>query len=143
MLAEAELTYRIRGVLIDVSRRYGPRHKERVYQQACGEAFKRCGLFFVAQPRMDIFSLDTGRVIAVYVPDFLLEERVVVELKAAPVLLGQAVAQLEQYLRASVYEIGILVNFGTSRAQIVRRIYTNERKPWIAMVPSRPAGSSI
>lgn len=143
MLAEAELTYHIRGALIEVSRRYGPRHKERVYQQACAETFGRFGLSFVAQPRMDICSLDTGRAIAVYVPDFLVEERVVVELKAVPVLLGQAIAQLEQYLRASAYEIGILVNFGTPRAQIVRRVYTNDRKSWISLVPSKAAGPSI
>ena len=132
MLAEPDLTYRIRGTLIEVSRRYGPCHKERVYQQACGESFRRCGLPFVAQPRIDIYSLDTGRTIAVHVPDFLVADRILVELKAVPFLPGQAVAQLEQYLRAAVYEIGILVNFCTPKAQIVRRIYTNDRKPWMA-----------
>ena len=137
MLLEQDLTYRIRGVIIAVSSRYGPGHKERVYQGACAEALRSARVSFVAQPKIDICSLDTGKKIAVHVPDFVIADCVVLELKAVPQLAMSAIIQLEMYLRATVYEIGILANFGTARAEIVRRLYTNDRKPWMSVATER------
>lgn len=135
MLLDEDFTYRVRGVFIEVSRRYGGGHKERVYQEVCREAFIRLELPFVAQPRVAVHSMDTGHTLATYIPDFVVAERIVVELKAVPWLPPAAVEQLEQYLRVTKYEIGFLVNFGTSKAQICRRIYTNDRKPWMVAFP--------
>lgn len=143
MLLEGDLTYQIRKAIIDVSNRYGPGHKERVYQRACAEIFQREGLPFVAQPQIDIHSLDTGKKIAVHIPDFVIAGRVVVELKAMPQLPVAAVTQLVMYLRATTYELGILVNFGTARAQIVRKIYTNDRKLWMARVSVKDVSPSV
>lgn len=131
MLLDEDLTYRIRGVFIEVSRRYGGGHKERVYQGACREAFVRLEIPFVAQPRVAVHSMDTGRTLATHIPDFIVAERIVIELKAVPWLPPAAAAQLEQYLRVTTYEIGFLVNFGVPKAQIFRRIYTNDQKPWM------------
>ena len=132
MLLAENLTYRIRNALIEVSSRYGAGHKERVYQQACAEVFQRGAIPYISQPQIDIHSLDTGRKIAVHIPDFVIADCVVVELKAVPQLAFAAVVQLDTYLRATTFEIGILVNFGTPRAEIIRRIYTNDRKPLAA-----------
>lgn len=131
MLLDEPLTYQVRGVLIEVSRRYGSGHKERVYQEACREAFVRTGIQFAVQPRVAVHSVDTGRTLATHIPDFVIAERIVVELKAVPWLPPAAATQLEQYLRVTTFEIGFLVNFGTPKAQIVRRIFTNDRKPWM------------
>ncbi len=131
MLLNEDLTYRVRGVFIEVSRRYGGGHKERVYQEACREALARAEVPFAAQPRVPVYSMDTGRMLATHIPDFVVAERIVVELKAVPWLPPASAAQLEQYLRVTKYEIGFLVNFGAPKAQIIRRIYTNDRKPWM------------
>lgn len=132
MLLDEDLTYRVRGVFIKVSRQYGGGHKERVYQEACREALAQAEVPFVAQPRVSVHSMDTGRTLATHIPDFVVAERIVVELKAVPWLPPVAAAQLEQYLRVTKYEVGFLVNFGLSKVQIIRRIYTNDRKPWMA-----------
>ena len=132
MLLEEDLTYRLRGVLIRVSRQYGGGHKERVYQEACREAFAQAEVPFVAQPRVSVHSMDTGRTLATHIPDFVIAERIVVELKAIPWIPPEAATQLEQYLRVTTYEIGLLVNFGLPKVQIIRRICTNDRKPWMA-----------
>ncbi|MFH1430329.1 MAG: GxxExxY protein [Candidatus Uhrbacteria bacterium] len=130
MFLEEELSYRVRGIFIDVSRRYGPLHKECVYERACCEGLLSAGISFVAQPRVCVHSLDTGSVLATYVPDLIVAGLVMVELKAVPVLHASALMQLEQYLRATEYEVGFLVNFGKPKAEIFRRIYTNDRKQW-------------
>lgn len=137
MLVEEQLTYQLRGTLINVSKRYGAGHKERVYQQVCAEAFRQAGIPHVEHPQVRIHSLDSGKVVAVHIPDFLITDRIVLELKSVPVCTPQMVEQLVAYLRATVYEVGILVNFGTPVAQIVRRIYTNDRKPWMALIVTK------
>ena len=140
MLLDEDLTYRVRGVFIEVSRQYGSGHKERVYQEACCETFTRSGIPFVAQPRVPVHSMDTGRTLATHIPDFVVGERIVVELKAMPWLHPAASAQLEQYLWVTEYEIGFLVNFGLPKVQITRRIFTNDRKPWMVALANGKSG---
>ncbi|OGD65353.1 hypothetical protein A3F08_02140, partial [Candidatus Berkelbacteria bacterium RIFCSPHIGHO2_12_FULL_36_9] len=88
---------------------------------------------FVSKPKLIIYSLDTGKKLAVYIPDFLIENKIILEIKALPFLPNPAVNQIVQYLKASQYEIGYIVNFGTPKAEILRRIYTNDRKPWFKL----------
>lgn len=54
-----------------------------------------------------------------------------IEVKAYRFTTKEAVYQLIQYLKASDKEIGIFVNFGIPKADIIRKIYTNDRKPWL------------
>lgn len=143
MLLEEQLTYAVRGAFIAVSARYGPGHKERVYQVACEEELQRLTIAFVAHPRVHIHSLDSGERIAEYIPDLVIAERIVVELKAVPVLSIVAETQLAMYLRATMYEIGMLVNFGTSKARIIRQIYTNDRKPWFTAIGGAVQSTSV
>ncbi len=128
---EPELSYIIVGLLIEISRKYGYLYKEKFYHNACIESFDRNKLKYISQPRINICSLDTGRPLTVYIPDFLIGNKIILELKAAKFIHKEMVNQLDQYLKASVFEIGYLINFGTPKAQIIRRIYTNNKKPWL------------
>lgn len=130
-ILEQDLSYNVRGVLIEVSNKYGHLHKEQVYQKACEEVFVKRGIKFRSHPKLSVHSIDSGKKLGMYVPDFLIEDKIVVELKAQPVLPRISIQQLEQYLKASKYEIGFAVNFGEPRVRIVRRIYTNDLKPFI------------
>ena len=63
-----------------------------------------------------------------YFADILVENKVVVELKAAESLSPDHEAQLVNYLRATDLEVGLLLNFG-KKAEHIRRVLTNEYKP--------------
>ena len=131
-ILEKELSEEVVGMFIEVSNKYGYLHKEKVYQKACEEWLEQNSLSYTSQPRIDIVSLDTGEKFTTYVPDLLIGKLVLVELKAQDYLPKKLISQLEQYLKASKYEIGYLVNFGKPKADWHRRNYTNDRKPHIS-----------
>jgi GxxExxY protein len=62
-----------------------------------------------------------------YFADVLVERKVIVEIKAARALSEAHEAQLLNYLKATRYEVGLLLNFGP-KPQIKRKIYDNDRK---------------
>jgi len=62
------------------------------------------------------------------VPDLIIEDKIIVEIKSVKNILESYISQLVKYLEFSKYEIGYLVNFGTLHTEIIRRIFTNDRK---------------
>ena len=68
-----------------------------------------------------------GQRIGEYFVDLLVEEKVIVELKATEHLSRTHEGQLLNYLKATPYEVGLLLNFGP-KPQISRKVYDNERK---------------
>lgn len=120
---------------MDVSNKYGKGLKEVVYQNALAEAFMQRGLKFEKEKRITIHSVDTGKVLGYYTPDYIVEQKIIVELKASDFTSRQNVGQELSYLKASKYEVGFLVNFNTPKLDIKRLIYTNDRKPAIRVNP--------
>ena len=79
-------------------------------------------------------SIIMSTVVGEYLADLLVDDAVIVELKAAKALLDEHEAQLLNYLKATPYQVGLLLNFGP-RPQIKRKIFDNERKgsmEWLA-----------
>jgi GxxExxY protein len=130
-LLEAELSYKIRGCFYRVFNQYGPGLKEIVYHKALAEELENQGLNFVSNPRINIFSQETGKILGTYIPDFIVEDKIIIEIKALNRLTFLEKNQQMSYLRASWYEIAFLVNFGASKLEINRLILTNDRKPFI------------
>lgn len=130
-IIEKDLSYKLRGLFIKLSKQYGHLYKEDFYHNALVELLSQDKMPFKSQPRINIHSFETSKVLSTYKPDFLIKDSIIVELKAQPYLDHQSIAQLDQYLKASKYELGFLVNFGEPKANIIRRIYTNDRKPWL------------
>ena len=62
-----------------------------------------------------------------YYADLLVADAVIVEIKAVRALLAEHEAQLLNYLKATPYEVGLLLNFGP-KPEIKRKVYDNERK---------------
>ena len=62
-----------------------------------------------------------------YYADIVVEDKIILELKAASALSTEHECQLINYLKATDIEIGILLNFGT-KPQLSRKIFTNDRK---------------
>jgi GxxExxY protein len=130
-LLHADLTYRIRKCIYNVANKYGKGLKESIYQKALAEEFEIEGLYFEQQKRIKIYSLETGKELGFYVPDFIVEDAVIIEIKATDFTIEKDIDQQLSYLKASRFEVGLLVNFNTPRLFIKRLIYTNDRKPGI------------
>lgn len=133
-LLEEDLCYKIRGCVFNVSNKYGKGLKEIIYQKALEEELKKTELNFQSQKRINIYSFDTGKKLGTYIPDFLIGDKIIIEIKASNFTTKQDIEQQRSYLRVSEYEISFLVNFCTDKLFIQRSIYTNDRKPFLRLI---------
>ena len=101
-LLEEDLCYKIRGAIYNIANKYGKGLKEQIYQKALAEELTKRGLNFEQQKRINIYSLDTGKHLGVYVPDFLVEDKVIVEIKSSDFTTKRDIEQQRSYLRASI-----------------------------------------
>jgi len=98
---------------------------EKVYERAMSQELGHRGLKFRAQQPIRISYRQT--LIGEYFADLLVDDRVIVELKAVESLGTSHTAQLLNYLKATRYEVGLLLNFGP-KPQIRRHTFDNHRK---------------
>ena len=133
-ILEPELSYKIQGVIYNVANKYGNGLKEQIYQKALEEEFTIKNLFFEKQKRINIYSIDSSKLLGTYIPDFLIGNKIILEIKASSFTTKQDINQQILYLKASTYEIGYLVNFNTSKLYIRRSIFTNNRKSFISLI---------
>lgn len=133
-LLEAELSYKLQGAVFNVSNNYGAGFKEQLYQKALAEELEKQGIQFEQQKRITIYSLETAKPLGFYTPDFVINNKIVLEIKSTNFTTNQDINQQISYLKASNYEIGYLVNFGTPKLYMKRSIYTNNRKPFMALL---------
>ena len=117
-----DLTYKIQGCFYKVYNTLGFGHKETVYQKALAKEFQRQGISFEAEKALSIFYL--GEKVGVYRPDFVVEKKVIVEVKSMKFLPTEAEEQLIHYLKGTGFKLGFLVNFGAKRLEIKRRIWS-------------------
>lgn len=130
-LLEADLSYKLRGIFIKISQTHGYLYKEKVYQNLLRNELNDNKISFVEYSKIELFDLKNGRLISSYYPDFLIDNKIIVEIKAQNRIFDTHINQLIRYLNVSKYEIGFLVNFGSPRVEIIRRIYTNNRKKFL------------
>jgi len=98
---------------------------EKVYENAMVIELRKLGLSVVPQAPITVYYDDQP--VGDYNTDLLVEDAVIVELKATRALASENEAQLLNYLKATVYEVGLLLNFGL-KPQVKRKVYDNERK---------------
>jgi GxxExxY protein len=136
-LLHEELSYQVRGAIFNVANKYGKGLKESIYQKALAEELTKQDIKYEEQKRINIYSVDSGKVLGTYVPDFVIEYKIILELKASKFTTKEDERQQQSYLKASTYEVAYLVNFCTPQLYIKRSIYTNDRKPFIARLTSK------
>ena len=112
------ITEKIIGCAYCVSNSLGVGFVEKVYENALAHEIKK-SLLKVAQ-QVPIKVLYDGIMVGDYFADLLMEEQVLVELKAVSMLKDEHVAQSLNYLRATGLEICLLINFGTTKVQLKR-----------------------
>jgi len=115
-----ELTYAINGAVFEVNRILGPGFLEKVYENALLIELRSLGLKADSQVAIKVYYKD--EVVGEYTADILVEEKVILELKTVERLEKIHEAQLLNYLRATGIQVGILVNFKHTRAEIKRMV---------------------
>ena len=98
-----------------------------MYQKALAEEFTKCGLHFEKEKVIAVHYGD--KKIGTYQPDFLVEDKVLVELKALPSYGRAEEEQLWSYLKGSPYRVALLINFGSRELEIKRVVYDTARFP--------------
>ena len=115
-----ELTYKINGAVFAVNRILGPGFLEKVYENALLIELRGMGLKADSQVPIKVYYKD--EVVGDYTADILVEEQVILELKTVERLEKIHEAQLLNYLRATGIQIGILINFRHTKAEIKRMV---------------------
>jgi GxxExxY protein len=118
-LLHKELTYKIIGILYKVHSNLGCGFTERIYQRAIEVELEKVGMLFEVEKEIDIVY--DGQKIGKYRLDIVVENKVILELKATDRLPKIFREQLISQLRASPYEVGLLVNFGTPKLYYARK----------------------
>ena len=115
-----DLSYKIVGAAMQVHKELGYGFLEKVYENALMILFAESGIS--AHQQVPIKVQFHGRVIGDYCADILVENTVIVELKAADRLVDAHRAQTLNYLKATNFRLAILLNFGKSKLEHERLV---------------------
>jgi GxxExxY protein len=132
----ADLTERIIAAFYTVYNSLGYGFLEKVYENALAIELRKAGFKVEQQYPIEVYY--DGQIVGQYYCDLIVAGLVIVELKAAQQLLKEHEAQLLNYLKATPYKVGLLLNFGP-KPEIRRRAYDNERKPNLKRQPQKIA----
>ncbi len=119
-LISDEITSKIIGAVYEVHSILGPGFLEAVYQKALVKELQLRSLYMEEQKELHVMYKEQK--VGLYFPDILVENQVIVELKAVDALKPVHQAQLINYLKATGIRVGLLVNFGSPRAEFKRMI---------------------
>lgn len=125
-LLHKEKSKTILKVFYDVYNQLGYGFLEKVYQNAMYLELKRQGYKVDAQKQIKVYF--KNQLVGEYYADLVIDDVIIIELKACEYLLSSHIAQLMNYLKSTKIEVGLLLNFGES-PDFKRLIYTNNRKP--------------
>jgi GxxExxY protein len=124
-LKHAELTKQIINAFYIVYNSLGYGFLEKVYRNALAHELTKRGLNVQVEAKIIVFY--QGVIVGEYFADLVVEDKIILELKAAEAISSAHLAQLTNYLQATVYEVGLVLNFGP-KPTFERRFYSNENK---------------
>ena len=123
----SDLTEQIIAAFYAVYSALGYGFLENVYVKALLIELNRRGLQVRDELPIQVFYL--GQLVGEYYADIIVNELVILEIKAGKALAAEHEAQLLNYLKATPYEVGLLLNFGP-KPETKRRSFDNMRKEW-------------
>lgn len=112
-----DLTYKIRGILFEVHRELGRFAKEKQVADLLEKKFIERNVKYKRELRVS----DSGNVI-----DFLVEDKIILEIKSKPFLLKIDYYQLQRYLQSTQIKLGLLVNFRAEYLNPQRVLLANQ-----------------
>jgi GxxExxY protein len=124
-LLHKEITGKILGCAFDVHSFLGNGFQEVIYQRALSIEFKAANLSFKRELEMPIYYKNSNQRIGLRRVDFLVEDKVLVEIKAVSALQDVHLAQILNYIKVYKLGIGLLINFGSKSIEYKRVIKTD------------------
>ncbi len=118
----SKLTEKIISCAYDVYNKLGCGFLEKVYENAMMIKLKKNGLKAIQQAAVNV-SFE-GELVGEYFADILIEDKVIIELKAVSKLSKTHEVQVVNYLKATGIKVGLLINFGENM-KIIRRVFSN------------------
>ena len=116
-----DITYKINGAIFEVNRELGAGFLEKIYENSLLIELKEIGL--KAENQVPIKVSYKGSEVGEYLADIVVEDRVILELKTVDSIQKIHEAQLLNYLKATGYKNGFLVNFKHPKAEIKRFVF--------------------
>jgi GxxExxY protein len=127
----SELTGKVRAAFFQVHKELGYGFSEKVYENSMVVILAEMGLSVVKQVPLHVHY--HGQLVGEYVADLIVNDVVLLELKAAERIIDNHAAQLLNYLKATDIEVGLVLNFGPT-AEFRRKVYDNERKGTLSWI---------
>jgi GxxExxY protein len=124
-MKHAELTEKIIKAFYQVYNTLGSGFLEKVYEWALELELQEMGLHVRHQAQIEVYY--KGELVGEYFADLLVEEAVILEIKAVEKLADENGAQLVNYLKATRIDVGLLLNFGP-KPEVKRKVYETARK---------------
>ncbi len=121
-----KLSYLITGICFDVHNKLGRYAKEKQYGNLLENEFKKNNLTYKREYKTEITN-------NINIIDFLINNKIIIEIKAKKVIVRDDYYQLQRYLQASKIKLGLLINFRDRYLKPIRviRIDTDVRKKFI------------
>jgi len=114
--------YKIYGCIYAVNKKLGSGFLESVYQEALEIELKRSNVPFVSQQELEILY-DGVPLTNKYIADIICYDKIIIEIKAVSKINNQHKSQLMNYLAATSYKLGLLVNFNAfPKTEIIRMV---------------------
>ncbi len=124
-MLHSEITEQIIKAFYKVYNTLGYGFLEKVYENAMAIELRKMGFDYRQQQRIKVYY--ENEIVGDYYADLIVNDSVIVELKASATIHEEHEAQLLNYLRATQVEVGLLLNFG-KKPEFKRLIFTNDRK---------------
>jgi GxxExxY protein len=128
---KAEINQRcdlVRETSFAIHRYHRHGHLEKIYENALAHRLRKLGLKVEQQHPLRVYDED-GILLGDYFADLLIEDQLIVELKAIRTIADEHVAQILGYLRSARIETGLLVNFGSPVLQIKKYLMSDAPSP--------------
>jgi GxxExxY protein len=117
-----DITEKIIGSAFEVHKFLGNGFQEVIYQRALAWELTKAGLSFAREIEQDIYYKELPEPIGTRRADFVVEEKILVEIKAIIELDDVHLAQVLNYLKAYKLEVGLLINFGSKSLTFKRLV---------------------
>lgn len=118
----------VRQTAYEIHAYHGHGHLEKIYENALAHRLSKQGLNVRQQHPICVFDED-GTVLGEFFADLLVENELIVELKACKALTDEHTAQVLGYLKSCRKEHGLLINFGSFRFQIKKYVFSHSSLP--------------
>jgi len=128
-LKYSDITERIIGASFKVHSFLGNGFQEVIYQRSLAYEMSQKDLVFAREIEQDIFYKELKEPIGTRRADFVVEDKVLVEIKAIKELEDVHLAQALNYLKAYKLEVGLLINFG-SKSLTFKRLVLSQKNQW-------------